>query len=83
MDMKSIIDGKVYNTEYSKLLAACQYDNGLIDQLYICSSGDYFLYGGLHNQIRPLYPITAECWSQQFAGRGVYMEVCRLNNLLK
>ena len=81
--MKSIIDDKVYYTEYAILMATYQYDGGLTDQLYISTSGDFFLSGGLNNQIRPLYPITAEYWSQRFAGREVYLEVCRINHLLK
>lgn len=81
--MKEIIDDKVYDTDMADLLTTCQYDGGLTDQLYISYSGKFFLYGGLYNQIRPLYPITAEYWSKRFAGRDVYLEVCRLNNLLK
>ena len=81
--MRAIIDDKVYDTESSILLATCQYDGGLADHLYISTSGDFFLCGGLDNQIRPLYPITAEYWSQRFAGHEVYLEVCRLNHLLK
>ncbi len=81
--MRAIIDDNVYDTEYAILLATCQYDEGLTGQLYISSSGDFFLVGGLPEQICPLHPITAEYWSQRFAGREVYLEVCRLNHLLK
>ena len=81
--MKSIIDDKVYDTDMADLLITDHYDGGLTDQLYINYSGEFFLYGGLYNAIRPLYPITAEYWSKRYARSDVYKEVRQINNLLK
>ncbi len=77
--MKAEINGTNYDTDAADLLATCNFEGGIIDQLYFDYTNEFFLCGGSCNQIRPISFTLAKYWAERFAGHEVYQKVLRLH----
>jgi hypothetical protein len=73
--MRRIIGNKVYDTEEAVLLATCNYDGDLTDQLFRNPDGEYFLFGGLYKEIRVISFVVMEIWVKKYLGNDVYRDI--------